>query len=97
VILLEAMAAGTPVVASDIPGYTKVATAPAPDGSVPPSPAARLVHVGDADALGRALHEVLTDADEAGRLRAAGVDRAARFDMELLADAYVGLYDRLRR
>ena len=35
VILLEAMAAGTPVVASDIPGYAKVACGAGPDGTVP--------------------------------------------------------------
>jgi phosphatidylinositol alpha-mannosyltransferase len=97
VILLEAMAAGAPVVASDIPGYAKVATAPAPDGTAPGGPAARLVPVGDARALGAALHDVLSDPDEAARLRAAGAAHAAGFDMERLTDAYVELYQQLRR
>ncbi len=92
VILLEAMAAGTPVVASDIDGYLKVATAPAPDGSVPDEPAARLVPSDDPDALGEALAEVLGDPTVASSLRASGRDRAARFDMELLCDAYVERY-----
>ena len=46
VVLLEAMAAGTPVVASDIDGYRNVAT----DGVD-----ARLVPPGRAEALGDAL------------------------------------------
>jgi len=92
VILLEAMAAGTPVVASDIEGYLKVATAPAPDGSVPDPPAARLVPSDDPVALGRALAEVLGDPSELEQLRNAGVDRARRFDMELLCDLYVERY-----
>jgi len=97
VILLEAMAAGAPVVASDIPGYEKVATAPAPDGTVPVEPAARLVPVGDADALAVALREVLTDPAEAERLRRAGAARAGCFDMERLTDAYMEIYESLRR
>jgi phosphatidylinositol alpha-mannosyltransferase len=92
VILLEAMAAGAPVVASDIPGYTKVAIAAGPDGVVPDGPAARLVPVGDPDALAAVLCEVLTDPDEAERIRAAGLKRAAAFDMERLTDAYVDIY-----
>jgi phosphatidylinositol alpha-mannosyltransferase len=92
VILLEAMAAGTPVVASDIEGYLKVATAPAPDGSVPDPPAARLVASDDPDALGAALAEVLGDPDAASALRRAGLDRARRFDMELLCDLYLDRY-----
>ncbi|MFM7247915.1 MAG: glycosyltransferase, partial [Actinomycetota bacterium] len=95
VILLEAMAVGTPVVASDIEGYLKVATAPAPDGSVPDPPAARLVASDDPDALGRALSELLGDPAALEELRRSGLDRARRFDMELLADLYVERYRRL--
>ncbi len=95
VILLEAMAAGAPVVASDIPGYTKVATAPAPDGSVPPEPAAVLSPVGDPAALGAALHRVLTDADVAARQRELGIARVAPYDMEVLVGLYLDRYRRL--
>lgn len=95
VILLEAMAAGTPVVASEIPGYAKVATAPAPDGSVPDEPAAVLVPPGDAAALGRALTRLLTDADAAARQTELGRERVRPYDMELLAERYLDRYRRL--
>ena len=95
VILLEAMAAGTPVVASDIPGYHGVATAPGPDAVVPSEPAARLVPVGDTDALAAALREVLTKPAESERLSLLGRRRALSFDMERLTDAYVKIYSDL--
>jgi phosphatidylinositol alpha-mannosyltransferase len=95
VILLEAMAAGTPVVASDIPGYAKVAVAPGPDGSVPAAPAAVLVPPGDPVALGRALTSLLTDPAAAAEQRALGHERVRPFDMELLADRYLDRYRRL--
>lgn len=82
IILLEAMAADTPVVASSIPGYAKVAG----------DEAALLVEPEDAGALARAIRRVLEDADEADRLRTAGRDRAARFDLEVLCDRYLELY-----
>ena len=95
VILLEAMAADTPVVASDIPGYAKVAGAPAPDGSVPDQPVAVLVPPGEPGPLATALTRVLTDGAEADRLREAGRRRAQAFDLERLTDAYVGIYERM--
>ncbi|NOX28989.1 MAG: glycosyltransferase family 4 protein, partial [Actinobacteria bacterium] len=67
VVLLEGMAAGTAVVASDLPGYRNVVI----DGDE-----ARLVAPGDPVALAEALMEVLTDDDtrkalvERGQLRA---------------------------
>ncbi len=92
IILLEAMAAGTAVVASAIPGYTKVATAEAPDGSLPATPAAVLVPPGDAQGLGKAIQGVLDDPVGTKSLVDSGLRRAAAFDMELLADRYEALY-----
>ena len=86
------MAAGTPVVASAIPGYEKVATAPGPDGTVPSEPTARLFAPGDPVALAGALVEVLGSASERDRLRVAGELRAAAFDMEALVDRYEDIY-----
>ena len=86
VILLEAMAAGTPVVASAIPGYAKVATLP--DGG----PAAALVEPGDPVALAAALLRVLADPAHASALRDAGVRRSSAFDLEVLCDRYLEIY-----
>ena len=94
IILLEAMAAGTAVVASAIGGYRKVAGAPAPDGSVPEEPAAVLFEPGDPDALAASLGSVMGDEELRMALVRSGLQRAARFDMELLMDSYVELYER---
>jgi phosphatidylinositol alpha-mannosyltransferase len=83
VVLLEAMAAGTPLVATEIPGYARVAR---------PDREALLVPPGDADALGRALHRVLTDADCSRRLAEAGSRRAEELSMARLAERYLGIY-----
>ena len=83
-ILLEAMAAETPIVASDLPGYRKVIGDQAP-GAV-------LVPTGDAQALGAALRLVLEDPALAASLASAGEARAATFSMECLAERYVDLY-----
>ena len=63
VVLLEAMAAGTPVVASDISGYRDVARH---------DKEAVLVPGGDAAALADGLRRVLDDPTLAGRLVEAG-------------------------
>jgi phosphatidyl-myo-inositol alpha-mannosyltransferase len=83
-ILLVAMAAETPIVASDLPGYRKVIG----EGE----PAALLVPPGDAGALGAALRRVLEDPSLAATLAAAGDIRAATFSMDRLAARYVELY-----
>lgn len=83
IVLLEAMAAGTPVVASDISGYAKVARDGADAVLVPP---------GDASALATALGSVLTDAHHRDRLVASGTARVADFSMGALAKLYEGFY-----
>ena len=80
------MAAGTPVVASDIDGYRNVAT----DGVD-----ALLVPPGDAGALGAALARVLADPALAAGLAAGGLARAETFSMRRLAERYLELYERL--
>ncbi len=68
VVLLEAMAASTPIVASDLPGYRNVARLGRDALLVPP---------GDSDPLGRrGLRRLLTDASLAAQLVASGSQRA---------------------
>ncbi len=83
VVLIEAMAAGTTVVASALDGYRNVAT----DGVD-----AVLTAPGDADALGAALVRVLGDDAERRRLVEAGERQAQRFSMTALAEAYLDRY-----
>jgi phosphatidylinositol alpha-mannosyltransferase len=90
VILLEAMAAGAPVVASAIRGYERVA-GPL-DGT---APAALLTPPGDPEQLADALSSVLDDPAVADELRTTGRARAAHFSLDRLADAYLDLYRRL--
>jgi phosphatidylinositol alpha-mannosyltransferase len=83
VVLAEAMAAGTPVVASALDGYRNVATDEVDALLTPP---------GDADALAAALHRVLSDRVLAVRLIANGTARADQLAMATLAERYVEIY-----
>ena len=85
VVLLEAMAAGTPVVASNLDGYRNVAT----DGET-----ALLVETGNVGSLAAAIARVLVDSRLAERLTANGREHAQRFSMDALADRYVEMYER---
>jgi phosphatidyl-myo-inositol alpha-mannosyltransferase len=86
VVLLEAMAASTPIVASDLPGYRNVAR---------PGYEALLVPPGDPDPLAAALRRVLAGGSLVEQLVTAGDFRAASFSIEHLAERYVELYGRL--
>ena len=86
VVLLEGMAAQTPVVASDLPGYHNVARSGADAILVPP---------GDAAALAGALAKVLENPTCAERLVASGRERAEEFSMDNLAARYADLYERV--
>ena len=86
-VLLEAMAARTAVVASDIPGYAFVAGGHA-----------RLVAPGDAVALGRALARAVADAAGASGTSApealeSAFAHVSTWSMARLAERYVGIYD----
>jgi phosphatidyl-myo-inositol alpha-mannosyltransferase len=83
IVLLEAMAAGAALVASDLPGYANVARAGQDALLVPP---------GDASALAKAINEVLASPARRAELVANGRERAEHFSMNRLADAYVEHY-----
>ena len=87
-VLLEGMAAGCAVVASDIEGYRAAAGGHA--ALVPP---------GDVPALGRALGIALADAVEgsgrsAPEARKAATEHARAWSMDSLAERYVDVYTR---
>jgi phosphatidylinositol alpha-mannosyltransferase len=85
VVLLEAMAARTAVVASDIDGYRTVSRADQEALLVPP---------GDVGALRSALRSLLDDPARRSGLVAAGALRADEFSMVQLADRFLPLYER---
>lgn len=83
-ILTEAMAAGTPVVASALDSFRRVLD----DGA-----AGMLAATGDAKALADALREVLADPGRRAELSAAGTERVARFDWTRVCDQVVRVYE----
>ncbi len=83
VVLLEAMAADTPIVASDLPGYSNVARLGRDALLVPP---------GDSAQLAEGLRRLLTDASLAAQLVASGSQRAQELSMERLAERHLALY-----
>jgi len=87
VVLIEAMAAGTTVVASSLDGYRNVATSGIDS---------LLVEPGDSHALAGALTAAVTDHELAQRLRHAGSERAREFAMTTLADRYLEIYRAIR-
>lgn len=86
VVLIEAMAAGTAIVASSLDGYRYVAT----DGED-----ALLVAPGDVEALSSALRRVIEQPELRTRLVRAGQRRAEAFSMAGLAAHYADVYRRL--
>lgn len=83
IVLLEAMAAGRPVVASAIPGYAAVARDGLDGLMVPP---------GDAEALARALVEVLSSPERAATMAESGRARAARYSWDTVAGEIEDIY-----
>ncbi len=85
IVLLEAMAAETAVVASDIPGYAKVTRNGLDGALVPP---------GDPNKLARELDQVLASPARRDELIASGSERVSEFSMRRLADLYLSAYRR---
>ena len=85
--VIEAMAAGRPVVATDVGGLREVL------GGAGDDPCGRLAPAGDAAALGAALRELADDPVAAAALGAVGRRRAfGRFDEPRMTEAYADLY-----
>ena len=84
VILIEAMAAGAPVVASDLDAFARVL-----DGGG----AGVLVRRNDAAALGRALCDLLADPGRRAALAERGAEVAAQYDWQVLARRILAVYE----
>ena len=84
VVLLEAMAAGTAAVASDIHGYKKV---------IQRNVSGLLVEPKDVDALCSALERLVTEPALRERLGVAGSVRAREFDWPHVTDQLLAFYD----
>lgn len=84
IVLVEAMAAGTPVVASDLHAFRRVLR----DGQ-----AGRLVPVDDGAALGSALVEVLENDVLRERYVAAGAEAVRRYDWSVVANQIMRVYE----
>jgi phosphatidylinositol alpha-mannosyltransferase len=86
IVLVEAMAAGTPVVCSDLDGFRAVAGG-----------AADLVPPGAPGPLADALRAVLTDRGRAERMSTTGRRMAAMYDWSRLVAGVEAVYGRARR
>jgi glycosyltransferase involved in cell wall biosynthesis len=80
---IEALAGGTPLVATAVRGIREVFE----DGRD-----AVLVPGDDPGALASALRRVLADKELRGRLRAAGLRKAAQYDEKAMVEQYVAVY-----
>jgi glycosyltransferase involved in cell wall biosynthesis len=79
---VEAMAAGVPVIASDVPGLGQVV------GS-----AGLLFPAGDAECLAKHIRSLLDSEPLRRRLSQAGKERARSFSIEGSVEAYISLYE----
>ncbi|OAA28705.1 Phosphatidylinositol alpha-mannosyltransferase [Frankia sp. EI5c] len=84
IVLLEAMAAGTPVIASDIDAFRRVLD----DGR-----AGRLFGVGEPAELAAGLAELLENPAERARLVERGREVVARYDWRVVAQRIVSVYE----
>ena len=88
IVLLEAMAAGAPVLASDLAAFWQVL-----DGGR----LGELFEAGNATALADQALRLLGSPDERDKLRAAGLTAVQRYDWEALIDEILAVYDLVAR
>ena len=86
IVLVEAMAAGAPVVCSDLPGFRAVAGG-----------AGTLVPPGEAGPLADALREALSDERRRTQMKKMSTLMAGAFDWERLVQGVEGIYERAAR
>jgi phosphatidyl-myo-inositol alpha-mannosyltransferase len=86
IVLVEAMAAGVPVVASDIAGYREVVRDGVDGLLVPPN---------DPIALAAAIRRILSEPELAASLKDAGRSRAEAFSWLAVAPRLEAVYDRV--
>jgi phosphatidyl-myo-inositol alpha-mannosyltransferase len=86
-VLLEAMAAGTPVLASDLPAFKRVLD----DGNY-----GQLFNTNDSDQLASSLIELLKDKNRRELLTQAGIDRANQFDWTLIVRQILDVYESVK-
>jgi phosphatidylinositol alpha-mannosyltransferase len=86
IILLEAMAAGTPVVASNIEGFAYVVTHEKEGLLAPPR---------DAAALADTLVQLLTDADRRQEMGRRGQEKARQFSWDRVSQQVLAFYQRV--
>lgn len=84
IVLVEAMAAGTPVVASDLDAFRRVLEG---------GEAGRLVPVEDSEALGEALIAMLDDEELRARYVRAGTEAVRHYDWSVVADDIMRVYE----
>ncbi len=84
IVLAEAMAAGTAVVASDLPAFNRVLQS---------GKSGKMFPVGDSEALGRAIVELLTDADQRQALVVEGNIRVMDFDWDHVVEDVIAVYE----
>jgi glycosyltransferase involved in cell wall biosynthesis len=83
---VEAMSAGLPVVASDVPGLGEIVKG-----------AGVLVPPGDDEALAKAINDVLQSPLLREQLTAASQRRAADFSIDRTVDAFIETYESVTR
>ncbi|MCY4576190.1 MAG: glycosyltransferase [Chloroflexi bacterium] len=86
IVAAEAMACGTPVVSSNVPG---------PASFIEDGVSGRLVAAGDAPALACAVQQLLDDASLRDRLGSGGLAAARQMTWGASADSVLGLYERV--
>ena len=84
-VLVEAMAAGVPIIGASNAGYSSVLKGEGANLLVPP---------GDADALARKIISLLGDAPQRARLQAWGRQEARQYDVAALAGQFEEIYRR---